>query len=287
MQQGISLILDILVIAMIFFPILNGFRTGIKGTVLMLIATVAAAVTGLLGSRLLAPTVYEKYLSSSVHEFCIESAGEYDPVTLSQDVLALYGAEMNEQELCRLIDESDDALAYAVELAELNGIEGEQIQELVDRLSSELLRSAPEAVQDTMPDVVSELFTADLSAADAFDAVRAAASSREDIAAYSEKNYVKPVVTSLVRMVLFSVICLITRLIIYAVYSACRLDVNGIHANKADRSMGAVLGFVLGAVQLVVMLLFVNAVEKTSAGLFSADRLNSIIFLPIYKFFFG
>lgn len=286
-MQIISLILDILVIAMIFFPILNGFRRGLKGTVLMLIAMVISSCTGLLGSKLLAPKVYERYLSKSVHEFCIENSVGYDPISLSQNVLTIYGAEMSREDILLLLDESEDTLSYAGELAELGGVDEEQIQELVDRLSSELLQTAPEAVQNTMPGLIKELFTADLSSAQTFDAVRAAASSPEEIAVFSEENYVRPIATALVRMILFSIICLITRFIIYAVYSSCHLDVNGIHAKRSDRTAGAVLGSVQGIAMMIVLALVVNAIEKTSMGLFTADRLNSVIFMPIYRLFFG
>lgn len=286
-MQIVSLILDISVIAMIFFPILSGIRRGIKGTVLMLIAMAVSAAVGFLGSKMLAPTVYDRYLSNSVHVFCLERAGEYDPVGLSQNILSVYGADVSEENIRLILDESDDMLSYAGVLAEQNGVEEEQIQELVDQLSAELLRTAPEAVQDTVPELVKEVFSADFSASDAFDAVRAAASSPEDIAEYSEENYVRPVAVAIVRTLLFSVICLFVRFIFFVVYTACGLDVNGIHAGRSDRAAGALLGLVQGAAQVVILMLFVSAVEKTSAGLFTADRLNSAIFLPIYRIFFG
>lgn len=287
MQQTISLILDILVVAMLLFPILSGVRRGIKGTLLMLIATALSAGTGFVGSKLLAPSAYDRYFSESVHQFCLENAAEYDPINLSQNILSVYGADVTDEDIRLVIGGADDAFSYAKELAELNDIDDEQIQQLIDQLSSELLRTAPEAMQGTIPEALAELFSADLSDSDAFGAAQAAASSPEEIAAYTEENYVKPIAVALVRAVLFSVISIFARLIIYAVYAVCGLDVNGTHAKKSERTAGAALGFALGAAQLVILMLFVNAVEKTSAGLFSPEQFDSAIFLPIYRFFFG
>ncbi|MBP3271923.1 MAG: hypothetical protein J6M17_06795 [Ruminococcus sp.] len=284
--SSISIALDIITAGLIFFPVWAGASRGAKRTLFTILALVISAAAGYTGAKLLAPSFYDEYVQARVHTACVAKAQQYDPVRLSRETLAQYGVAVTDDEIRQAIERSGDAVSYAKDIAEQNGINEEELRDAVDKLSAELLSTAPEAVQKAAPEVINQVFDDDLSNSEAYEAVQAAVKSPEALADYSEEHYVRPVAMTVINAALFVSICIAVRLLMLLVYAACGVLRKNSHT-AGDRFLGAVLGLVQGGSEVMLLILLVHTAETLSHDMFTADSLSSLIFMPIYRFFFN
>lgn len=285
-NMAISITLDVLVLALVFFPVAAGIRKGLVRRLVSIAVLIAAAAAGYFGSAALTPSVYDEYLRDRVQEVCLRKAEQFDPVRLSSDALAQYGIEMSEDEIRQAVAESADAVHYAESLAEESGLDRQQLEKFSADLSEQLLSAAPESVKAAVPEVVPKLFGAELSNSEAFEVIQAAARSPEDAAVYAEEHYARPLIESVLRMGLFAAITLLVRLVLSAIF-ALILRAGGSTIETADRIQGGLLGAAQGALEVGLLILIVHSAESMSDGRFAPQNLGSVVFLPVYKLFFN
>ncbi len=281
-----AVFLDLLTLALLFFPVASGIHKGMIRRVLSIVVLIVSAGVGYFGSQALTPSVYDEFLRDQVHNVCLQKAEQYDPVRMSSDLLAQYGVELSEQQIRNMIMRSTDAVQYAETLADEVDIDQEKLSEFTAELSGQLLSSAPETVQAAVPEVINSFSGSKVSTAETFELIRAAAESPEAAAVYAEDHYAKPLIMSILRIAIFAVITLLVR-VIAGLIIAFALSAGGAGLSATDRILGGLIGVVQAALEVGVLVFIIHTAETVSSGRFDPQKLTSFIFLPIYSFFFN
>ncbi len=277
--------LDVLTLAFVFFPIVIGIHKGFLRRLLSIAVLVVSSGVGYFASDALTPSLYDEYIHNEVYNVCLQKAQEYDPVRLSAETLKKYGIDVEEQQIRDVILRSADAVEYAETLARQMALDETQLNKFTAELSSQLLESAPETVQAAVPNIVNDAVNGNISTSEAFQLVRSAAQSPETAAYYAEQELIRPLVTGVLRSVLFAVTTLVVRLIAGIIIAVIMGAAGG--SSTTDRVLGGLIGLLQSGLEIGVLVAIIHIAEKFSSGQFDAHNLGSVIFLPIYGFFFN
>lgn len=270
----------------------KGFRKSIIGMMSAVIATISAAAF----SEALAGPVYNRYMRDNVKTHVMRAIEDADPKQIVMDKLTErgYGEYFTENEIGDVVEKGGDLDENISEMMTDKGFGHDDIdglnQEIDTYLDSELhtkiSRQMDKAGLARFSDSIK------ISSEDMRECVtRMATQSKEDAADYIVEKAVSPIMTGVIRCLIFLISYLVMILLMKLIIMVSGLLDNVKDIKAADRFAGLALGAIMGLLYCSVIAwalsVFCRA-TKDSLTVFNAGIAEeSYLFRYFFDFFHG
>lgn len=290
-----AVILDIGVMVILTLTCIIGYVKGFRKYFIGMIAAVIATAAAAYGSGLLAEPVYNRYMRDSVNSYVRNAIEEFDLNSAVMEKLNEHGlgGYVTDSEVDEALSRGGDYLENVGELLSSKGADGEEIASLRESIERYFGTELPESIERRLEgsgftEVVGQVR---LSSEELRECVsRLATQSRADAADYVIERAVKPVLTGVIRLLLFwicyAAVMLLLELIIFI--SGIRRTIP--EAKAADRFAGLALGAIKGLLYCAVIAWVLSGLcsaTENSLSEFNADIAErSYLFRYFFDYFY-
>ncbi|MBO4867016.1 MAG: CvpA family protein [Ruminococcus sp.] len=291
-----AFILDASVFLILVVTCIVGYTKGFRRSIIGMIAAVIATVSAAAFSDALAEPVYNRYMRDKVKAHVMKAIEDADPKEIVMDKLRErgYGDHFTEAEIGETVEKGGDLDKNISELMKSKGYGHDDIDGFNQEIDSYLDNELPVKISSQMEKAGLSRFSDSIkiSTEDMRECVtRIATQSKADAADYIVEKAVSPIMTGVIRCLLFLISYLVMILLLKLIVAVSGILDKMKEVKAADRFAGLALGTIQGLLYCAVIAwalsVFCRA-TKDSLTVFNAGIAEeTYLFRYFFDFFHG
>lgn len=291
-----AFILDASVFLILVVTCIVGYTRGFRRSIIGMVAAVIATVSAAAFSNALAEPVYNRYMRDNVKAHVMKAIEDADPKQFVMDKLNErgYGKHFTESEIGEVMEKGGDLNDNVSELMTDKGFGHDDIDGLNEEIDTYLDSELQSKISRQMDKAGLSRFSESIriSSEDMRECVkRISTQSKEDAADYIVEKAVSPIMTGVIRCLIFVISYLVMILLIKLIVAVSGLLDNIKDIKAADRFAGLALGTILGLLYCSVIAwglnLFCRATKDSLTVINAGIAEETYLFRYFFDFFHG
>ena len=291
-----AFILDASVFLILVVTCIVGYTRGFRRSIIGMVAAVIATVSAAAFSNALAEPVYSRYMRDNVKAHVMKAIEDADPKQFVMDKLNErgYGKYFTESEIGEVMEKGGDLNDNVSELMTDKGFGHDDIDGLNEEIDTYLDSELQSKISRQMDKAGLSRFSESIriSSEDMRECVkRISTQSKEDAADYIVEKVVSPIMTGVIRCLIFVISYLVMILLIKLIVAVSGLLDNIKDIKAADRFAGLALGTIMGLLYVSVIAwglsVFCRATKDSLTVINAGIAEETYLFRYFFDFFHG
>ena len=291
-----AFILDASVVLILVVTCIVGYTKGFRKSIIGMLSAVIATISAAAFSDALAEPVYNRYMRDNVKAHVMRGIEGADPKKIIMDKLTErgYGEYFTEDEIGQTVEKGGDIDKNVSDLMKSKGFGHDDIDGLNDEIDSYLDNELRMKINTQMANAGLSRFSESIriSSEDMRECVkRVATQSKEDAADYIVEKAVSPIMTGVIRCLIFLISYLVMILLLKLIVAVSGIMDKMKEVKAADRFAGLALGTIMGLLYVSVIAwglsVFCRATKDSLTAINAGIAEQTYLFRYFFDFFHG